>query len=844
MKPRTLQVASILALSCLAVSALLWIVLATAPSDAGSRPVDPDDVPAQEPDPSTSGAPAGPTLVRVPVHDPNALRIVGVIVDAQNGNPIPDAHVAIHPGTGPSLGLQELASTSTQPDGKFQLDCTPRNRGVTLLTWAEGWAESRRWLSRETGIVDVGDIRLYQSGSIQGRVISESTGPVGGLDVSLWPTAAHPISPVETTVVARSFSTRTNASGVFEITGVAIPGVWSFRLPQGLEVVEPKEVSIARGSSTTHLDLIVREVSSIDYLGGVLVDEFGEPLAGVPVGALAADSVRQVARNASDTDAEGRFRIQRNRLAADDVLVSISNPAYELLSGATPVRWGTDNLRLVARRPAELDVTVHEAQTSRSIEQFSLYWQRPSDHLPGASQTRSQPEQEGSVRYLVRPGRLTILAVPRDAALTPSDPIDVDVPVQGASIDIPLLRRHPIQVLVRKSDGSGVAGSSVQLIRQYGTAELGPRGRIVSPRTVLESSPPFGVLLDEKVTGDGGHATLEGAGENLLVRALGPGHPPAQRRVTGNGPVALDVDAAFSVRGNLVPRASLDQLRNIARESELRMDLRPVNGDGWTPSQTATVAPDGGFRFLGVPSGTWQLTLQLKRQMNRFLATDLYVLPGLVEVVPGDQRELIIDVSGLVHGTLRGRVFVDADPATNVTLFLIDASAPLRSLGRPDSIGLLRSDERGVFEVVCRPGLYTVATRRADEYLMASETTRVLPGQTSEAVFRIAPQTVRIRIVEADGAPASDRIFDDGEGPIDLAACRRTDPDGWLVLDPAPNRDFDLHAFPREMGYDELVWRQGHDPDGITSLRRVVGRIEIPTGAKTVSAELQLAPDR
>jgi uncharacterized protein (DUF2141 family) len=134
--------------------------------------------------------PAGPGGARADAPPPTGI-IVGTVVDAATGAPVPEAIVGLTASTAPPTARGRMVLTDR--GGRFLFTSVARG-AVRLTANASGYLSGAAGAVRPNGppqILDVGDgehidgvvIRLFRYGAITGRVTDEAGEPVVGLTV-------------------------------------------------------------------------------------------------------------------------------------------------------------------------------------------------------------------------------------------------------------------------------------------------------------------------------------------------------------------------------------------------------------------------------------------------------------------------------------------------------------------------------------------------------------------------------------------------------------------------------------------------------------------------------------
>ena len=156
---------------------------------------------------------------------------------------------------------------------------------------------------------------------------------------------------------------------------------------------------------------------------------------------------------------------------------------------------------------------------------------------------------------------------PQGTTWSPSEFHPFEVTEAGTTpMVVELLRSVQQEFRVQRSDGSPVAGTRVQLLRNIGKQPVDLQTKAVTMERFMNSMhAPRALLLDEGESDAGGTLTLRGPGEEwLAVRVLGPGHQPVvvDDLVLGetDEAIVIQVPGGAAVTARLGPTAVLEAL--------------------------------------------------------------------------------------------------------------------------------------------------------------------------------------------------------------------------------------------------------------------------------------------
>ncbi len=248
---------------------------------------------------------------------------------------------------------------------------------------------------------------------------------------------------------------------------------------------------------------------------------------------------------------------------------------------------------------------------------------------------------------------------------------------------------------------------------------------------------------------------------------------------------------------------------------ELREGLTG-DGDlvGWTH-----VGLDGHFRFDAVPPGGYRLRFAMTLAKGETPARDTLAVANLAA---GETRHLEVDVSGEAPGRVHGIAGLDGLPIAGGIVELhgphFDRSTDIAADGSFDVPRL-------------PPGPYRAVLRRKagpsrNDALEAENPIDVRAGDTAEPSLEFLSRRLTLRILDAHGQPAPDRLVrifrvDSLVYPDD----QRTDQNGLAVFDPCTRGELEVRVSTNGEDWQEL------------------GTVQIPDSARQATFDLRLSPE-
>ncbi|HEX6811967.1 MAG TPA: sigma-70 family RNA polymerase sigma factor [Planctomycetota bacterium] len=813
-----------------AFAVVLWWPGGAEPVPAGPGRSDAPVAAVRASPPSEQEAPA---VVREPASSPEReaaavgtaskpafATIRGRCVDA-SGNAVGDCAVELLGWLGRAVRSEEWLlehgakpiELRAQPDaeGRFELRFEPPPFTFSLTIDGERWAPAtRHWDELAPGAVeDLGDVVLEPGARVRGRAVHGAGVAVG--EVSLTLRAADTGSKRSSEMTGQ-----TGADGAFVFRKAVPLGVYRITASDGWSAVAPELRVDSAGTIDVRVVLARPDVPTIT---GTLVDDAERPIARQPVSAL-GERDRVVA--GAWTRADGTFTLRATQ-ADPAVAVRVRGGEVEAPGEPTaPVPWGSSGVRVVLRVPPRAVLTVFTGDTDGAPLSGCTVRVAPADssrwHF-GSPAPWLRTGEDGAVTARMRPGRYLVFAqFPSSRGWRAQvEPVDLDGGPRRIEIRFGTDAARCVRVV--RADGSPVAGTNVQLCEPWSSAE--PRQfevRMPGEWFTSNTSGTVKVLvLDHGTTGADGALVLHGPrGRALTLRVLGPGHVVAEQeiRLDATGDLEVLVASGARVRGRIEPPEAMAELKRLAgvpRAGFPAADNRPrigfCAGRTTLPGPTAksgmpdlerfVIRDDGSFDVAGLPPGSWDVQVMYQVRSEWMTVSQRFPL-GTRTLTEGAVCELVADLTPLLPGTIRARVLENGQPVANMSLGL--QRAPDGTGG--DSISpthLVTTDGDGRFEITTRPGRYQLQ-RGNDDTIVAFPTIELTRGGVIEPTLEFAAGAVQIRLLTADGSPASGvAIHTDQPGLQRL----RTKADGTVSANLPPG-DHELRVLARRQQEPEV----------------------------------------
>lgn len=446
--------------------------------------------------------------------------------------------------------------------------------------------------------------------------------------------------------------------------------------------------------------------------------------------------------------AEGRFVLEHFAgTPRGPVTLRAECPGYRdaELSG---VQWGVRDVELVVPRAPRVRVRVVDA-AGAPVPGVSvrLGWRKYVD-----PESASKTDEEGiDVLPAESPGRQTVslnwATVLREAAFVELDPADESP--RDAVLEVADGQR--CQILVRW--GNGVPAADVKLELGLVPAAL----RVDPPASAAERFDRW-VAIDSATTDAAGSAVVLGhPTARYVLRVDAPGRRVffAECRIgTGLEPLVIELGASASVRGTLRPAPVVQQLRGLAADGSMVVEVQRDGTEG-PPCAAARVEVDGSFSIPGVEPGDWQLRLHWVDRVDRgwgVWSEPLAVLTGLRD---GETRDVLVDVAGLARTSLTGIVTVNGKTHVGAIKIKVERRG---ADGQVHAMGFqARTDARGRFRRAVPRGRCRVLAMVGETVgclaWVPSDFVDAAAGRSAEIDFRIEAVAVDVVTVRADGVP-------------------------------------------------------------------------------------------
>ena len=736
--------------------------------------------------------------------DPKTATIRGRCVD-QAGHPIGDCTVTLRGWLGRAPSSEEwLLEHGAEPiqlrtvpdqDGRFELGFVPPPFTFALTIEGERWAPvQRHWDSLAPGAnEDLGEMVLAPGARVRGLAF-DGTGARAG-DVALALRAASTSERLGQESTARSA-----ADGSFTFLQTLPLGAYTLTA-DGWTVGAPELVLDRAGTVDVRVELTRPDVPIIT---GTLVDDADRPVVDQAVAALAdGDRVVGVAWPRSD----GSFTLLGNQDDPTQPVRLRGGPPQAQGEPTAPMPWGSSGVKVRLRVPpaAGLTVFVGDADgrpladcTVRIAAADTTRWSAGS---PAPLQRTGPDGLVTSPR--ARPGRYLVFAqFPSSRGLR--DQVEaIELDGRPQRVEIRFGTDVSRRVRVQHTDGSPVVGTHVHLCEPW-PADLPASFEVRMPGGWFTSntSGSAKLLVREHGTTDAdGAVVLHGPrGRALAMRVLGPGHAVVDRedvRLDIDGDLVVTVASGARVRGRIQPPEAIAELRRLAAATPAgfaELDHRPRlglrAGDRALPATTMArgtpdlerfvLQEDGRFDLAGLPEGTWEVHVLYWVRSESMTVSQRFPL-GTHSLAEGSVLDLAADLTALLPGTIRARVHENGRPLANTMLGLERS---------PDGVGssttspthLVKTDGDGRFEIVARPGRYHV--QRADgDTQVATPTVELTRGAVLEPTFEFAAGTLHVRLLTADGRPASGVGLHIGTQRLTRV---HTDAEGWATATVPP----------------------------------------------------------
>ncbi len=781
---------------------------------AGLEDAEPRDAIRDELSPSPATAPTTAAAV-----------IIARCVDRHTSTPIAGCEVFLSaqedaPGVRPTRP-ERLGPFTSDGEGRVRIEPTTTGWHCALFLRADGFVPATRDLtpSQATG-GDLGDIRLRRGTRVVGRVIDTGGVPQPGVSLG----AGH----FEDQDRWRSGAAHSAADGTFDL-GCLLPGSYGLSVGYGRALRSPLTFEVDADKEAMDVTVTLFSEAEVPINEGVVVDDEGQPLAGVRLMGKLMFADNMV------TDANGRFRHVVGPASEPRVHYYPEVEGYEWVDGMETV-WpaGSRAIEFRMRRvpSRSLDLRVVDGTTDNPVEAFeAVCIERPARFV------RHEMGWMGRVHALGshQDGRVRLEGLTPDTTAvvvrSAGDPALVAFAelAPGASeltVRTPAAGERTIELV--GAAGAPIADSLVELLLPLDDRPLSSDSNAIAD---LRSWTPYldsqhAVTVHAVRSDATGRAVLRGPlGRPLVVRVVGRGHVPTLLSpVTLAGrPIRVLVRAGGTLVGRL-PAALRAGLGDVAQEPPESYTLRFMRSPQWpealgyacaqdpdgygltlvtehhAPGLTDVglpewkslpslrhvfaVGPDGNFRIEGIEPGKWRIRLSLPTRDGFPNRLELGTLANLRD---GETRSL----QGTAHlepAVVTGVVTVDGVPfADRVVGFTPTSFRSGLELFR-DRI-TCETDPAGRFAVRLLAGRWQAAvvargvpTDDHAAWISLPTQVEVQPGVAQVADITFSRRRITFRLLDAAQTPlpflrVNVRV---GSDRLDVLA----DCDGRFVLDP------------------------------------------------------------
>jgi protocatechuate 3,4-dioxygenase beta subunit len=520
----------------------------------------------------------------------------------------------------------------------------------------------------------------------------------------------------------------------------------------------------AIGSSALRSGVATIAVAAGRTITGVVRDDAGKPLRGMPV--IASSSSEDGARlwASGVTDEKGRYRIDGLPAAEYGVYVG-APPVIEFEPAESDLRRAMSAQKDFAGKPGQFVRGVVLDEEGKPVAGAAVTWllkQTPllyttTDHQMGFARTgpdgrfRIEGDMDGALR---------LVAFKRGyaAGLTPEQEVAA---MRARPVTITLPRGFAVSGVVVDSDGKPVAAAEVTAMTAAAAFNAVPLGsalatKAIAPWLVTKDDGTFVINLNA-----GAHdfaAWKEGFAASEMVSL------DVKR---GAGPLRLTLQPSAEIRGRITRKSGKPPEDGTV--SALRDDSRG-GGQG-------RIEPDGTFVITSLSPGTYMLMVESGS--------------GTVnQIVEAPASDLVIELPSLSR--VSGRV-IDAESQAPVTDFNVTASGR----GVPFYDAERVSDAAGRFAIEAPVGEVEIGVR-AEGYVTASKSVTV--SETASAELEIVLTRGRKfhgRVVNSKGEAVAE--VDVSSDDDDVSIFGQTDDSGAFEIEGAPRSEVALSF--RKNGY-------------------------------------------
>jgi len=791
---------------------------APAAASRGARAADTDRAPARTEVPLADAATAPTTLRGRLVHARDRAPVAGgsVTVSFSGGRFVTDD---------PSFRTWPAPVTAAaNADGTFAVAfATEPAMRITIEVSAPGFTPADTgWPSLKAGIdVDLGDVPLFPGRELNLRVVDEQGRPMPDIGIEVERQSGGAEAPESMFTMWSSLERTSGADGRLEPAVVPAPGRFGIRASSRLHgfcVLRPTQVELT--DAPQFVDVVVARQPADDCVRGHVVDERGNPVAGVTV---TVDPIWVDIASATSDEA-GAFWLPLDQVAAQEIELHLppTERAFALLEPERRYRSGSADAEVRVRRlPAfDVEVAVVTAHDGAPVTDYGLRWE--IDYWADAMKFTIPPERiympapaivhagGRTVLQGLHPGDYRLCVFPRDHELATAYLVPFQVGERGAApVRVALGCHAPLTVHLRDETGAPLPGVTVELLHTMGNG--GDATAVFSVEQLargIGGGRDMAVALQTAVTDAAGAVRLRAPADETRVglRVDGPGVrrqtqtiapvPPSGSKLT------LTLPAFALVRGRIGPPELLQRIgpsatarreAAIVRDEDAELEsqcphlyLRDAGGHNGGAS---IVRPDGTFAIDTAAPGDHDLVLDVDWQLNPgFFTTESFTIAHIENLRAGETRELTIDAARLLPARLRGTVRVDGAAWTAGQFGLLTADP---ADWRAFRIAL---DPAAGFDRALAPGRYLPFLEWNDggeHHLLATERLELAARSDTARTFAFERRALALRVVRADGTPAAGErlrleFVDFPEAATVLEQVCTAGDDGTVLLDPAP----------------------------------------------------------
>jgi len=501
---------------------------------------------------------------------------------------------------------------ATGEDGTFVLRVPPTGPlAAEFAASAPGRAPATaRWPQLDAGAdVDLGDVALRREVRVRLHVVDAAGEALPDVGLSFR------LDDNATEAAERRVGAITDAAGRAEL--VLAEGEHSISV--SMINAWPKTLRVPGDAAEFDVELQLQGLRGVEFLGGVVLQKNGLPVANAfVIGGAAEDTEFYSTRTAAD----GRFVLGRPDGFPDvPQFLRCTADGHDTYVSPEPVPFGERNVQIVLEPGLAAEFHVRDAVTGAPVERFDLVLVR-KEHRRYDRPSATGFHRGGIVCFDPLPrGSFELSVVPQDEALCASyfQPVHL-ADAAPAVVEVRLARAATRHVVVRRADGSPVGGARFELLDNATREERAHPDRNTNALTLegwLNSAGSNHALLhQEGSTDERGEATLRGPADRLFaVRVMGAGNLPfvlCDVSLAAIGPLVLTVAQGARLRGTIGPASFLATLCDATpqpdivrrRENEPLLQIVLSLAEDRTTT-TVPVAPDGSFEATGLAAGTW-----------------------------------------------------------------------------------------------------------------------------------------------------------------------------------------------------------------------------------------------